>query len=234
MQILIADDDAVSRRLLQSYLQKWGHEVVVAQDGGQAWRLFEDGQFPIVISDWMMPEMDGVDLIRRIRASPRPGYVYTILLTARSQKEDLVEGMEAGADDFITKPFDRDELRVRLREGERFIRLEQERAEQQRALEAAVAQNQKLAADGQAAAALAGDLERAITGAENGLRALRQSLVDSFGSLQDRSPAQPELAGLQDSVVGQMEKALAELGRARRMARELGGPANDAESRTDL
>src|SRR5215510_12059807 len=123
MKVLIADDEAISRRLLQNYLEKWGHEVMVAQNGAEAWQLFERGEFPIVISDWMMPEMDGVELIRRIRASQRPGYVYAILVTSRSQKEDLVEGMEAGADDFITKPFDRDELRVRLRAGKRIIDL---------------------------------------------------------------------------------------------------------------
>ena len=104
------------------------------QDGAEAWRLFEAGDFPIVITDWMMPEVDGLELIRRIRAAQRPGYVYAILLTARSQKEDLVEGMEAGADDFLTKPFDRDELRVRLRAAERIIGLEQSLAEQNRAL----------------------------------------------------------------------------------------------------
>jgi two-component system, NtrC family, sensor kinase len=125
MKVLIADDDLVSRRLLQSYLQKWGHEVTTAQHGAEAWQLFEAGEFPVVITDWMMPELDGPALIRRIRAAGRPGYVYTILLTAKSQKEDLVEGMEAGADDFLTKPFDRDELRVRLGAGERVIRLEQ-------------------------------------------------------------------------------------------------------------
>ena len=70
MKILIADDDSVSRRLLQSYLQKWGYEVIAAQDGAEAWRLFEDGQFPMVITDWMMPEIDGSGLLRRIRASP--------------------------------------------------------------------------------------------------------------------------------------------------------------------
>jgi DNA-binding response OmpR family regulator len=126
MKILIADDDAVSRRLLQSYLEKWGHQVSVAEDGAAAWRAFEAEPFPIVISDWMMPGMDGVELLRRIRAHGRAGYVYTILVTARAQKEDVVEGMEAGADDFVTKPFDRDELRVRLRAGERIIGLEQE------------------------------------------------------------------------------------------------------------
>ncbi len=114
MNILIADDDPISRRLLQNYLQKWGYEVTTAGDGAEAWRLFEGGSFPMVITDWMMPELDGSGLLRRIRSSPRPGYVYAILLTAKSQKEDLVEGMDAGADDFLTKPFDRDELRVRL------------------------------------------------------------------------------------------------------------------------
>ena len=128
MKVLIADDEAVSRRLLQNYLQKWGHEVTVAQDGAEAWRLFEAGGFAVVITDWEMPGMDGVELVRRIRAASAsgPGYVYAILLTAKSQKEDLVEGMEAGADDFLTKPFDRDELRVRLRAGERIMLLEQE------------------------------------------------------------------------------------------------------------
>lgn len=124
MDVLIADDDPVSRRLLQSYLEKWGHNVAAAGDGAQAWRLFESREFPIVISDWMMPEMDGLELIRRIRSSRRPGYSYAILLTARSQKQDIIEGMEAGADDFLSKPFDRDELRVRLHAGQRVVELE--------------------------------------------------------------------------------------------------------------
>lgn len=124
MKVLIAEDEALARRLLQSYLEKWGHEVVAAQNGAEAWTLFAAGNFSVVISDWIMPEMDGVELIRRIRACQRPAYVYAILVTSKSQKEDLVEGMEAGADDFVTKPFDRDELRVRLRAGQRVIELE--------------------------------------------------------------------------------------------------------------
>lgn len=134
MKVLIADDDPVSRRLLQSYLQKWGYEVTVAVNGADAWRRFEGEEFPLVISDWMMPEMDGPELIRRIRAGTRPNYVYTILLTARSQKEDLVQGMEAGADDFVSKPFHHDELRARLRAGERIINLERALREAQAAL----------------------------------------------------------------------------------------------------
>jgi two-component system, NtrC family, sensor kinase len=139
MKVLVADDDPVSRRLLQSYLQKWGYEVAVAVNGAEAWQLFEQEEFPLVISDWMMPEMDGRELIRRIRGSRRPNYVYTILLTARSHKEDLVEGMEAGADDFVSKPFDRDELHVRLRAGERIIKLERALEDQNRELREAQA-----------------------------------------------------------------------------------------------
>ena len=96
MNVLIAEDDPVLRRLLQGHLERWGHAVTAAEDGGAAWRLFEAGQFPLVLSDWMMPELDGPDLVRRIRAAPRPGYVYVILLTSRSRKEDVVAGMDAG------------------------------------------------------------------------------------------------------------------------------------------
>ncbi len=133
MKVLIADDDSVSRRLLENYLQKWGYEVAVAANGAEAWRMFEQEHFPIVLSDWMMPELDGLELIQRIRATCS-NYVYTILLTSRSHKEDLVQGMEAGADEFVSKPFDKDELRVRLRAGERIIKLEMALKEQNRAL----------------------------------------------------------------------------------------------------
>ncbi|QDU21321.1 response regulator [Urbifossiella limnaea] len=134
MKVLIADDDPVSRRLLQSYLQKWGYDVATAVNGADAWRLFEQEEYPIVITDWVMPELNGTELIRRVRASQRPHYVYAILLTSRSQKEDLVEGMEAGADDFVNKPFLAEELRVRLRAGERIVNLERALADQNQAL----------------------------------------------------------------------------------------------------
>src|SRR5215210_6519326 len=137
MKVLIAEDEAMSRRLLQTYLERWGHEVVAAQHGAAPWNLLVEGEFSVVISAWIMPEMDGVEVIRRIRACQRPAYVYAILVTSKSQKEDVVEGMEAGADDFVTKPFDRDELRVRLRAGERIVRLEHSLEEQNRALRAA-------------------------------------------------------------------------------------------------
>jgi sigma-B regulation protein RsbU (phosphoserine phosphatase) len=125
VKILVAEDDPVPRRLLERYLAGWGHQVSLAHDGAYAWDLFQDDEFPVVITDWNMPGMDGPELIRRIRSRQGPGYVYVILLTGKSQREDLIVGMESGADDFISKPFDRDELRVRLRAGERIIELEQ-------------------------------------------------------------------------------------------------------------
>jgi sigma-B regulation protein RsbU (phosphoserine phosphatase) len=143
MRILIADDDPVSLRLLARTLENWGHETVLARDGEEAWRLFQGGTIHVVISDWVMPGMDGLELVRRIRGLSGPAYVYVILLTAKAQPSDLVEGMNAGADDFITKPFDQAELRVRLGAGERVVRLESTLAEQnalmRRDLEAAAA-----------------------------------------------------------------------------------------------
>ncbi|MDP6119195.1 MAG: SpoIIE family protein phosphatase [Planctomycetota bacterium] len=137
MKILIAEDAAIPRRLLKEHLEEFGHEVVATKDGAEAWEAFQKEHFPIVVSDWIMPNMDGIQLVRRIRETESNGYVYIIMLTAKSGKEDLIEGMEAGADDFITKPFEKDELRVRLHAGERVINLEQSLAERNRSLESA-------------------------------------------------------------------------------------------------
>jgi phosphoserine phosphatase RsbU/P len=134
MRVLIADDDPVSRRLLERTLQGWGYEVTTARDGAEAWRLFEERDYPIVITDWVMPVIDGLELVRKIRASPRPGYVLVILIAASSHRREIVEGMASGADDFVSKPFDRDELRARLRAGERIIQLEQALTERNRIL----------------------------------------------------------------------------------------------------
>jgi two-component system, NtrC family, sensor kinase len=176
MHVLIADDDSVSRRLLQSYLQKWGFEVTAAKDGAEAWGLFCGGSFPMIITDWMMPELDGPGLLRLIRSAQRPGYVYAMLVTAKSEKEDLVEGMEAGADDFLTKPFDRDELRVRLRAGERIIRLEQNVREARVAL----IQTEKLASLGRLAAGVAHEINNPLSFVVNNLSLLRRDVLDAM------------------------------------------------------
>jgi two-component system, cell cycle response regulator len=124
MKVLIAEDDPVSGLVLERTLQRWGYEIVRTNDGEEAWERYSEEPFPLVITDWMMPRVDGLELCRRIRKSTNGRYTYVILLTAKSQKSELVEGMNTGADDFITKPFDSAELYARLRAGERVIDLE--------------------------------------------------------------------------------------------------------------
>lgn len=137
MKVLIAEDDAVSGLVLERTLQRWGYEVIKTRNGKEAWERFQAEPVSLVITDWMMPHMDGVELCRRIRQLSLEHYTYVILLSAKSQKIELVEGMSAGADDFLTKPFDSAELQVRLRAGERLLELEHSLTERQREIEAA-------------------------------------------------------------------------------------------------
>lgn len=124
MQILIVDDDELVRDMLTNTLQWAGHRVEAACNGLEALDRLRAGSCRMVISDWNMPEMDGVELCRQIRAGDFPAYVYIILLTSRSRTQDIVEGLSAGADDFIAKPFHPAELNVRVRAGERILSLE--------------------------------------------------------------------------------------------------------------
>jgi len=127
MRILIAEDDPVSRRLLQALLVKWGYEVDIACDGQEAWDILQSDESPkLAIIDWMMPGMDGVQVCRKVRERKDGPYVYILLLTAKSQKEDIIRGIGAGADDYITKPFDANELNARLRAGKRILDLQAE------------------------------------------------------------------------------------------------------------
>lgn len=124
MDVLVADDDFISVALLANALQEFGYSVTTATDGREAFDLIRTGQFRLVISDWEMPQMSGVELCREIRNRPSTGYIYVILLTSYSGVENIVHGLAAGADDFLTKPFHPQELRVRLRAGERILSLE--------------------------------------------------------------------------------------------------------------
>jgi diguanylate cyclase (GGDEF)-like protein len=127
MNILIADDSIVSRHLLDATLRKWGYDVVVASDGIEAWNQLQKEDSPsLAILDWVMPGLTGPEVCHLVRRLERERYTYLMLLTSKSLKEDLVEGMEAGADDYITKPFDQHELKVRLRAGKRIIELQAE------------------------------------------------------------------------------------------------------------
>ncbi len=155
MRILIAEDERITRRSLQKQLEGAGHDVVAAEDGAVAWSHFQQQSFDIVVTDWDMPRMDGRELIECIRRRGQSSYTYLIMLTGRSEKADLVAGMEAGADDFLAKPFDRNELRVRLSAGERIIRLERRLAAQNKALAEA---NERMKRDLDSAAAVQRDL----------------------------------------------------------------------------
>jgi two-component system, cell cycle response regulator len=127
VKILIAEDDPVSRRLLEARLLKWGYEVVVARDGDEAWQALQAADAPqVAILDRMMPGRDGVAVCRDVRKLQAEPYIYLILLTAQAQEEDIVTGMDAGADDYITKPFKASELKVRLRAGRRIVELQNE------------------------------------------------------------------------------------------------------------
>jgi len=132
MRILIAEDQAASALFLRRSLERMGHEVTVAVDGEEAWQALqaEAGAVPLLISDWMMPRLDGPELCRRVRAATGPGYTYVILLTAKNHKLDRLEGLRAGADDFLTKPPDPDELAVRLEIAGRILAVHQELARQ--------------------------------------------------------------------------------------------------------
>ena len=121
MDILIAEDDRVSALILQRALEKMGYSVIVARDGGEAWRLVNGGGIGLVVSDWMMPELDGLELCRRIRGRIDTAYTYVILLTSRDSRNDRLEGLEAGADDFLSKPLDTGELVARLNVAKRIL-----------------------------------------------------------------------------------------------------------------
>ena len=126
MKILIADDDRSFLHSVSSKLSGWGYQVAVARDGTEAWNILNGADAPrLAVLDWMMPGMDGVEICRALRRNAPKPYVYVLLLSARDQKEDLIEGMEAGADDYMAKPFDAQELRVHLRAGRRILELEE-------------------------------------------------------------------------------------------------------------
>jgi len=124
MRILIAEDDTASRLSLAQILKSLGHDVVMTKNGEEAWDAFQRDPVPVLLTDWMMPELDGLELCRRIRAESRAMYTYVIVLTVAGGRENYVEAVSAGTDDFITKPFDLDQLRARLLVAERILGLQ--------------------------------------------------------------------------------------------------------------
>ena len=125
MQILVADDDPVARHIARKMLSDWGYAVEVRNDGAAAWELLRQADAPsLVLLDWIMPHMDGLEVCRQLRAISTPCPTYIILVTVKGQHSDIVTGLDAGANDYITKPFHREELRARIQVGERVIELQ--------------------------------------------------------------------------------------------------------------
>jgi sigma-B regulation protein RsbU (phosphoserine phosphatase) len=143
--MLIADDDPLTRRLLEKILGKSGHEVVAVAGGAEAWQILS-GQDPpaLAILDWMMPRMTGVEVCRKVREAGGSVPTYLVVLTSRGQTDDLVTAFEAGADDYITKPFEAEELRARVSVGVRMVTLQQQLADRILALEESLAHVQQL------------------------------------------------------------------------------------------
>lgn len=141
MKILVADDSLVVRRRLASLLTQWGHEVVETKDGEEAWQLLSGADVPpIAILDWVMPEPDGVELCKRIRETPALKKTYVLMLTGMSNPEDIVTGLNAGANDFIVKPFNEPELQARVNVGVRMVELQAELTNRVTELELAMAE----------------------------------------------------------------------------------------------
>jgi two-component system cell cycle response regulator len=146
MRILIADDSLLSRRLLEETLRSWGYDVVVAADGEEAWRILSGEHSPsLAVLDWMMPGRTGPELCRLVRQRAAEPYTYILLLTSRNEKDDVVEGMDSGADDYITKPFDKHELKVRLRAGTRIVDLQEQLVAAREALRVQATRDRELA-----------------------------------------------------------------------------------------
>lgn len=130
MKVLIAEDDLISCKALEKSIKEWGYKVVVARDGEEAWQIVKKDKIHLAILDWMMPGMNGLELSRKIRQKyqdKKSKYVYIILLTGMDKQDDIIQGLSTGADDYMTKPFSFKELKVRLQNGERIIKLEEER-----------------------------------------------------------------------------------------------------------
>ncbi|HEV3119918.1 MAG TPA: response regulator transcription factor [Gemmataceae bacterium] len=145
MKVLIADDDRVTCRMLEAIVSEWGAQPRVARDGTSAWEILQEKDAPkLAILDWLMPGIDGLEVCRRIRALPAGQQTYVILLTVKGNRADIVEGLRSGADDYLAKPFDPEELQARLQTGKRIITLQHGLASKVEELEGALARVEQL------------------------------------------------------------------------------------------
>ncbi|MDM8537675.1 response regulator [Desulfobacterales bacterium HSG17] len=226
MKILVAEDDYVSRLLVKKAVEKIGHEVLEAEDGKNALDLFLEHKPDMIISDWMMPEMDGIELCQKIRNSDKKTYSYIILLTAKDKMTDLVEVFEAGADDYIIKPFKPDELRSRINNGERIIKLEGEHHDLQAKLfiqnkkldktlerlkttQSQILQAEKMSSIGQLAAGVAHEINNPIGFISSNLDALNDYMTDFNTLLQHFQKLEKTLKeSNQENLSGEIKKQM--------------------------
>jgi signal transduction histidine kinase len=243
VRILIAEDDPISRRLLEATLRKWGYDLVICSDGADALaRLESEGAPEIAILDWMMPGLDGVEVCRRIRQKPLPLPVYIILLTAKGQREDIIAGLQAGADDYVTKPFHQQELYARLQVGLRISDLQQRLAARVQDLEVALSQlrllqqSQKLEAVGRLASGVAHEINTPIQYIGDNIRFLQTS----WKEIQTRLPASTgdrEWEYVLAEVPNAIDQSLEGVQRVSKIVRgmrEFAQSANNAKSATDI
>jgi C4-dicarboxylate-specific signal transduction histidine kinase len=222
MKVLIAEDDSASRMALMAILRKWGHEVIVAEDGNQAWELLQRENPKLAILDWMMPGIEGIELCRRIREQSDCDYVYVILLTAKVEKEDIVAGLDAGADDYITKPFDREVLRSRVAVGARIVQYETLLAEKNVQLQRFGSEMEKLAEErskqlvhaermatvGLLSAGIAHEINNPATFIAGNIQTLGKFYEDMEPILRERAQQDCENAEKLEFILHEMPKAV--------------------------
>ncbi len=142
--ILVVEDTELTLKIIKRYLVSWGYDVVHASNGDQAWELLQENRFRMVLLDWMMPGMDGITICRKLRERGSEAFIYIIMLTSKDRKEDIVAGLETGADDYVTKPFDPDVLHSRIKVGWRIVELEHNLAERIKELQGSLDQVKRL------------------------------------------------------------------------------------------
>ena len=175
VKVLVADDHLVTRKLLQATLTKSGYEVIVVEDGQQAWQaLKQESDVRLAILDWMMPEMDGVEICRKLQKEHKSSLYYVILLTAKEGTENITAALQAGANDYVTKPFEKAELLARLKVGERIIDLQKE-----------LTQAQKLESIGQLAAGIAHEINTPIQYVGDNIQFMQEAFQDLSNVLKE-------------------------------------------------
>lgn len=184
MRVLIAEDDAVSRRILQRAVERFGHECRATVDGAEAWQAYQDAPYDVVITDWVMPRVDGIELCELIRDNPGPCYTYVVLLSVLSDRGHFLKGMQAGADDYLTKPLDAEELQARLAAAERVTSLHRRLADQNTRLESLLHEQEQLSATLAETAEARGRLEGVSLAAREIVHLLSNDLSLAVGAIE--------------------------------------------------